>query len=411
MILPRTAIITLWFPKPSETFVFREVMELERLGLPVRIYSLYGRWKSDLSKEMAQASTEVERLGLGFALLALPEAFAWLARRPGQTAAVFNKIVCRGYTSAERAGENLWGFFCGLRLARRFVAEGISHIHAAWAGGPAAAAWTASSLTGIPFSFSARAGDIYPVDPVLADKIKAAAFVRTISQANVAHLRGLALGLEEKIRMIHDPLPLKPSQEALVTMQPPFKLLGLGRFVRKKGFDVLLEAAKIMTEQGLDFRLTLAGSGPWEGRLKKLARELGLESRVAFPGFVRHDQVGSLLAASDMLVMPCLVDPSGDRDGLPNVIVEALAHRLPVVATDVSGIGELIRSGQTGLLVPERNPAALAEAISRLTSDRTEALRLAERGRELVRKEFDLQTIASRLIQLFAASTASRALT
>ena len=163
-------------------------------------------------------------------------------------------------------------------------------------------------------------------------------------------------------------------------MQPPIQILALGRFARTKGFDVLLRAAKLLEEQGLDFHLTLAGAGPARGALNYLTRRLGLGPRVSFPGFIPYDRVSALFTAADVFVMPCVIHASSDRDGIPNVIMEALLHRLPVVASDVAGIGEVIRHRDTGLLVPQRDAAALAAAIQAMVADRPAALAMAEEG-------------------------------
>ena len=134
---------------------------------------------------------------------------------------------------------------------------------------------------------------------------------------------------------------------------------------------------------------------------KSLAGRLGLKSRVSFPGFIPYNQVSRLLAGADIFVMPCVVHSSSDRDGIPNVIMEALAHRLPVVASDVAGISEVIRDRETGLLVPQQDPAALAAAIETLAADRQAALALAERGRELVLRNFDTDENHRKLLALF----------
>jgi glycosyltransferase involved in cell wall biosynthesis len=301
----------------------------------------------------------------------------------------------------EVGGESVWAFLCGFSLARRFQREGVRHIHAPWANGPATAAWVASRLTGIPFSFTARAGDIYPPDGALKEKIHDAAFVRTNPKVNLDYLLALSGAGREKFVLTYDGYPLETYQDAPVAMQPPYKLLAMGRLVKVKGFPLLLQAAGILADQGVDFHLTLAGAGYMSPYLKGLTRRLGLASRVSFPGFIPHDQVSRWFAAADIFVMPSIIAPSSDRDGIPNVILEALLHRLPTVATDVAGIGEVIRQGDTGFLVPQRDPAALAEAILKLIQDRKSALEMAARGQELVKEQFDPEHCHRQVLQLF----------
>jgi glycosyltransferase involved in cell wall biosynthesis len=343
----------------------------------------------------------VERLGIPFLLKAPGAVVYWLRRRPRETARLWCTIPFRRWSSLEVAGENFWAFLCGFHLARRFLREDIRHLHAPWATGPATAAWVASRLTGLPFSFAARARDIYPPDGALAEKMRASSFIISETRTNVGHLARVAPDQAFKVHAIYNGLPLERYQPVLPALQPPYRLLALGRLVPKKGFDVLLLALKILREEGWDCRLTLAGSGPEEGRLKSLARDLGISPLVDFPGFILHHRIPELFQEADLLVMPSVVHASGDRDGIPTVIMEALAHRLPVVATDVSGIGEVIRHRDTGLVVPERDPAALARAIAQMLRDREGALQMAARGLALVRENFNPAHTCRQILQLY----------
>lgn len=407
MSLPRTAFVSLWFPKPSETFVFREATGLIERGLPLSVFTLYGELAQDLSPEMAAYSPQVERLGLSYLAGAAGEVLYWYKRRPTMVRRLWREVPLRRWSGLEQAGENLWAFLCGFRLARRFEEEQVGHIHAAWAGGPATAAWMAARLTGLPFSFSARAGDIHPPDKALIEKIRDCAYVRANNKANLGYLKGLAGGeYSHKIKMVYNPLSLTPRPPAPVKRQPPYRLLALGRFARTKGYDVLLRACGRLKDQGLDFRLTLAGEGPCGRRLKSLARRLQIEERVEFPGFIRHDRVSELMAGADLFVMPSVVhQKTGDKDGIPNVIMEALIHRLPVVATDVSGIGEVVRQGETGRLVPPQDSKALAQAIEEELADRARSLMMAEQGRKLVLARFDPERNTEALLNLITEHT------
>jgi glycosyltransferase involved in cell wall biosynthesis len=172
--------------------------------------------------------------------------------------------------------------------------------------------------------------------------------------------------------------------------------------VRKKGFDVLLSAAKLLEKEGLDFHITLAGAGPMRFQLGYLVRKLGLTDKVTFPGFVTHDRISDLFYSSDVFVMPSIVHSTGDRDGIPTVIMEALLHRLPVVASDVSGIGEVIRNGETGLLVQQKDPHALAKAILTVLGNRETALKMAEKGQSLVLELFDPEKNHKKVFDLYS---------
>jgi colanic acid/amylovoran biosynthesis glycosyltransferase len=399
---PRVAYVLLWFPEPSQTFVLNEVNTLSKLGLDVKVYTLYGPRPSDRVSGMAKVAAPVQRLGLAAAGVLLKE-LTRLRKRWGASADRFLAgVVARRWRSLETAGEALWAALAGVYLARQFVSDGITHIHASWADGPATAAWVASKLSGIPFSFSARAGDIYPADGALKEKIQAAAFIRINNRANLSYLASIAAGVTGKIHLIYNGVSIKKDCPlAPAPMVSPLKIVTLGRFVRTKGFDVLLRAAQILASRGVDFQLTLAGSGPRGVLWKSLAYRLGLVSRVSFPGFIPYNQVSRLLAGADVFVMPCVVHSSSDRDGIPNVIMEALLHRLPVVASDVAGINEVIRDRETGLLVPQQDPAALAAAIETLIADRQAALAMAERGRDLVLRQFDSEGNYRKLLEFF----------
>ena len=409
MNLPKTAYVLLWFPLSSETFIFREVQSLRRQGLSVQVYSLYGEKLKNCSSEMRDASQGVQRMGIFAAPLIIRDLFYWNKRRPGCLKALFKEIALRRWCSLEVAGESLWAFCAGFRLARLLERDGVTHIHAPWAGGPATAAWVASRLTGIPFSMAGRAGDIDPPDGALAEKIRDSLFVRVNNRANVDYLSSIAPEQSAKIRLVYNSLTVREHGEGPLSMTPPVKLLAVGRFARTKGFDVLLKACKILKDDGFAFKLTLVGSGFQGFMLKRLRSRLKIEDQVDMPGFLSHDHLTSLLKSHDMLVVPSVVHSSGDRDGIPNVIMEALSHRLPVVATDVCGIPEVIRNGETGLIVPQKDPRALARAVADMASNRDKALTMAANGRDLVKSMFDPEANAIRLYELFSAHLKSPA--
>jgi colanic acid/amylovoran biosynthesis glycosyltransferase len=398
---PKTAYILLWFPKPSETFIFREVMNLWRMGLPLKVYALYGELKKLLSPEMASVSDRVTRLGIPFLRHAASDIAYWWKRDRSTVRKLFRTVPVRRWRSVEVGGENIWAFFAGFYLARLFEDEGIEHIHAPFANGPATAAWIASTLTGIPFSFTGRAVDMYPPDGALHEKARASVLVRCNTRSNIEYLQGFTDGQREKVRLIYNGYPLKEFRTAPVPMKPPFRILSLGRFARFKGYDVLLHAARILEDAGLDFQFTMAGAGPEGLRLKWLRRQLRLGRRVSFPGYVTHDRVPDLFCSADVFVMPSVIHPTGERDGIPNVVMEALLHRVPVVATDLAAITEVIVNRETGLLVPSGDPVALARAIQEMTGDRESALTMACNGNARVLEQFDPEQNHRKVLDLY----------
>jgi glycosyltransferase involved in cell wall biosynthesis len=314
----------------------------------------------------------------------------------------------RRWRSLETSGEAWWAALAGVTLARLLPARGVRHIHASWANGPATAAWVASGLSGIPFSFCARAHDIYPPDGALLEKLAAAAFVRTENDSNLHYLAGLLPAAAPKLQTVYNGVPLQVNHTARPEVAPPYKILALGRFVIKKGFAFLLEACHLLAQGGLDFQVTLAGDGPEKARLQELVEKYQLGSKVVFPGFVNREAVSRLLAETHLFVMPSIVAPSGDRDGTPTVIAEALLYEVPVVATRVCGIPEMVRPGETGWLVPPEDPGALAEAIKEALADPAEAHRRALNGGSLMRADFDSEKNYRRLMARFESLSSGR---
>ncbi|HML54695.1 MAG TPA: glycosyltransferase family 4 protein [Solidesulfovibrio magneticus] len=405
MSLPKTAYILLWYPLPSETFIFREVENAKAAGMPFCVHALYGEARKHLSPQMAAVAPTVARLGARSIPRILADMAWWALRRPIETAAILATIPWRRWSCLEVAGENVFAMCAGFSLARKFLTDGIEHIHAGWANGPATAAWVASRLSGIPFSFSARAGDIYPPDGALAEKMRAAVAIHTNNKANIAHLHATAPDAAAKIRQIYNSLTLSGRDVSPVHLEPPFRLLAVGRFCRTKGFDVLIDACAILARRGFPFQLTLVGAGlPLPTALiRRRIRIHGLRARVFLPGFVSHDRMSELYAATDIFIMPSVVHPSGDRDGIPNVIMEALAHRIPVVATDVCGIPEVVEDGVTGRLVAQRDPEAIADAVMALAGDRQAALTMAEEGKKRVAAMFDPETNTRAILDFFGS--------
>ena len=402
LVVPRVAYVQLWFPRASETFVFREVCALRDMGLPIHMYTMYGVGMRGCSEGMRAYDGPVTRFGsraLGRILLAFVKE---LLHRPAHTFALMRCCLLRRMRDWETAGENSWCFFAGFALAELARRDGIELLHAPWANGSCTAAWVASRLTGIPFAFTGRAGDMYPPDGLLREKLEACLFARTNTAANVLHLASHApAGHEDKIVLVYNALTLPKESSARAKPGPPYNILAVGRFSPTKGFACLMTAMARLQREAFPCRLTLVGDGWLRTALRNLRARLRLEDRVSMPGFVPHDKMLTLLESCHMLAAPCVVTPTGDRDGIPNVIIEALSQGVPVVATDVSGIGEIVINNTTGLLIEQRNPRALADAVRTLAADYERALAMAEEGRRLVRRMFDPQTNIRALYTLY----------
>jgi len=406
--LPHVAYILLWYPVFTQPFIFREVEGLKKAGLPLTVYSLYSRSLRKCSDEMRAVACQTHSFGMwafGRFLCALLCRFFV---QPWVTIGLMKEMVFRNWRNIESAAEVLWGFLAGMYFARLFVEAGIDLIHAPWPRGAATAAWAASRLSGIPFSLAARGDNLEPVEPDLLDKMTQCCFIRANNHADKVRMQQmLPPALREKVDLIYNSLTLPESPRAPVRLVPPVHLLAVGRFSATKGFEYLLEACKILHDKNFLFMLTLIGGGGLAAggylgaHLAKMRIELGLEQQVRMPGFVSHNELPAILASYDIFVAPCVVAPSGERDGIPNVIIEAMACGLPVISTQVNAIPEIVRNGETGLTVPQRDASALAKAILYLCSHPEEARRMAANGRQLALELFDTAGNISKLRMMF----------
>jgi len=262
------------------------------------------------------------------------------------------------------------------------------HFHTHFAHIPTDLAMYASIMGGVPFSFTAHANDLFERGWLLKEKVKRAAFAATISEFNLRYLtaRGAPEAPIHVIRCGVDPtlFEARPTKEP---SSPP--LLGsIGRMVEKKGFHQLIKACAILKRQGIAFHLEMAGDGPMKEELQLRVQELGLNAEVSFKGALPHTEVPGWLSALDGFILPCRRDDKGDMDGIPVVLMEAMASGVPVVSTAISGIPELIDDGTTGLLCEAENQDQLAEALKRILGDPELRQTLSKNGRGKVEAEF-----------------------
>jgi glycosyltransferase involved in cell wall biosynthesis len=298
-----------------------------------------------------------------------------------------------------------------LASAWRLRRAGVERIHAHFATQTADCAAVAASVSGIPFSFTAHAYDIYSRVPRLRNatlgwKLRHAVQVIAVNDFGADYLRR-HLPAEDagRVQTVYVGIPM----ELFRTHPPPpspregtLRLLSVARFVSKKGLDTLLDAAALLRRRGVTFTLRVFGDGPLRSALEAQLTRLGLESLVALGGAISQERVAREMQACHAFVLPCRQDPSGDMDGIPTVFMEAMATGRPVVSCPVSGIPELVRDGETGLLVPPNDAEALASAIARLAMDDALRLRLGAHGRKLVERQHDQRLNARRLIELIA---------
>ncbi len=403
--LPKVAVILLWYPLFTQPFIFRDVQGLKK-HLPTAVYTLYGLNLRLCSKEMQADASSATRLGLRALPAILFSALKFFLRSPKRFCRLFKDNVCRHWANLEILGENLWAFFCGIHLAPVLQARGIDYTYAPWPRGTTTCARTIFAVAGIPYITCVRANNLLPADPDLADKMRQACLVRTNNKADEKRIH--AITPDTRVDVIYNCLTLHVDSLAPVKMDKPVQLLACGRFDITKGFDVLIKACSILKEQNIPFHLTLAGGGGkmmglggMDTTIHELCTKLGLDEYVSFPGLVSHDAFPSILKSHDIFVAPCVVAKDGQCDGIPNTLIEAMSFGLPVVASDVNAIPEIVRNEETGLLVPQRDPRALADAITRLINDAGFARTCGQNGARLAKDLFSPEQNGALLASLF----------
>lgn len=366
------------FPRLSETFVLHELLALERRGIRVTVFAMGRPHETVSHRALTSLAAEVR-----------------YAPRPATDGALSSRTAP-------------WGRW----VAHEAEMRGVDHLHAHFATTATEVAWAAHDTCGIPFSFTAHAKDIYheSVDAGwLARAIDASAFTVTVSEFNRRHLAALAgPGAAARVHRIYNGVDLDAFPFVGGAARVADTVLGVGRFVEKKGFADLVEALALLRDRGRLVRLTLVGDGEQAADLRALASARGLGDLVDFTGPLPQDDVRRLMQTRAVFALPCVVGADGNRDGLPTVILEAMASGLPVVSTDVTGVPEMIADGVTGRIVGQRRPRCLAGAIETLLDAPGAATALARRARARVEATFRLDANVAQLARLFEAAAATR---
>lgn len=391
------------FPRLSETFILDEILGMEATGVEVSIFSLRlpddGRFHADLGRVRAGVRY-LPDFGSASALDAFRAVWG-LGDRAGEGLGAALRFLDR--LPPERRARLL---VQGLHLAQEASRERLQHLHAHFVTVAAQTAYLAHLFTGIPFSVTAHAKDVYrhTVDPgVFREIADAASPVVTVCQANRRHIEEHIFGGRGEVEVVYNGVSLDRLPVRRAGREPGL-ILGVGRLVPKKGYPVLLEACRILADRGLDLRCVLVGDGDERAPLLELRQRLGLADRVDLVGAASREEVLGWMRRARVLAAPCVTDAEGNRDALPTVLLEALAVGLPVVSTPVGGIPEIVDPGVHGLLVPEGDPAALADALERTLSDDRLSDRLAEAGRARVEERFDRSKTMGALLDVFRRS-------
>ncbi len=403
----RVAYLVSRFPKLTETFVLYEVLSLRASGLDIQLFPLR---RERTTVVHAEAQQVVETAHFTPLLLSLQLVWAHLYfafTRPRRYLSTIDTILRANFGSLRYfTGAVLYFPKAGL-LAWKMKRLGIQHIHAHFASHPAAVAYVIHRPVGIPYSFTAHGSDLHRDRHMLREKVLAADSVVTISQYNRNIItRECGAGSAEKTRVIHcgvdnAKFAYRPSPTAFDRKDGPFKIVCTGTLHEVKGQTYLIDACRALRDRHLDFECHFIGDGPDRKMLQSLADDFGLSASVVLHGRLPQQEVAAHLQSADVLVAPSVPTKCGRREGIPVVLMEAMASGVPVIASDLSGIPELVDHGRSGLLTPPRDAEKLSEALLQLYHDSVLRKKLASCGRLKVEQDFDLHKNAQDLATCF----------
>lgn len=383
------------FPVLSETFLQREVRGLLKVGEPLELVSL---WKGSETFE-GHPVKKFSLWRLGELLWKIP---CLLVRRPRLTLRVLRMAFLSRYPYAENWHENLLGFGAAICMEKEYRSRDIAEFHAVWGSMPATTAWLLSELLNVRFSMAAHAYDIFEQggDRWLKQKLRAATWVQTSTSYAMHHLL-LAGANPEKTFLIRRSLEPFPEFQKRQRLRTPLGILSVGRLVEKKGYFEQLKIYQALKQAGVDFVATIAGGGGLEQALRDEINRLGLQEQVRLRGGLPFEEVARCYAEADLLFFTGKVASDGDRDGLPNVIPEAMAYGLVVLTTDVSGTTEAITDTVSGRVLPLEQPQQWVDAVQELIDNPELVERYSLEGRAWVEREFDPLRNAEKLASLF----------
>lgn len=414
---PKVAYIMSRFPKLTETFILFEMLAMRERGIEIEVYPLLRHHADVIHPEAGQFVEQAHYLP--FISPAIVQAnLRYLRRKPRAYLSTLWDLLRGTWGSLRYFSGALAIFPKSVYFAAHMTAAGVSHIHAHFASHPAAAAYVIHRLTDIPFSFTAHGSDIHRDRTMLPEKVAKAAFVVPISNFNKAVIVDACDGrFAEKMKVIHcgvDTQHFHPQDEERngeipqgITSNRPLTLCCIGTLHEVKGQQFLLEACRILKEREVNLRCHFIGDGPDREALAKQSVEAGISNWVHFHGQQPRTEVARLLEGADVVVAPSAPSSDGRREGIPVALMEAMASGVPVVASRLTGIPELVDDGVNGLLTPPGDAMALADALERLWLEPSLRRCLGRAAREKVLAEFDLHTNAAILARHFNAEVPS----
>ncbi len=395
------------YPRISETFISNEILLLEQLGFKLHLFPMRQPRENFSHKSVQQIKAPVTYLPTelteDFQRLIRPNIFL-AAKRPD----TYRKALSLAGSRYKRTRNTATykhllqaGFMANTFLLRR---PDIVHLHGHFAHSPTSVTMFGALLTGLPYSFTAHAKDIYTSNKdQLREKIKNASFVVTCTHYNAKFLRKIAGTIATPIHCIYHGIDLdlfNGSGETL-TPKPPYKLLTVARMTEKKGLPALYQALHILKDRGLDFHHNLIGDGDDREQILSLIQELQLGDVCQCHGTQTHDEVLHQFQRSHLFILGCKIASNGDRDGIPNVLVESLAMGVPALSTTVSAIPEILLNGTTGVTVEPEDSIAMADGIEKLLKDIRFRKHLIVEGKKFVKNTFNSKSWVLQLADIF----------
>lgn len=395
----RIAYVMSRFPKLTETFILYEILELERLGFDVSVYPLMREREPVVHPEAERLVERAHYLPF-FSLAILRTQLRFLVRRPVAYLRALAALAAGTFGSRNYFFGGLAVFPKVAHAARLMADEGVTHVHCHFSSHPAAAGFIIHRLTSIPYTFTAHGSDLHRDRHMLCRKTMEAAGVVTISEYNKELIvEECGEAQRDKVVVIrcgadtgvfHPPSRERDSAD-------PFALLCVASLREVKGQTYLIEACRRLLEEGVELVCRLVGDGPYRARLERQIAKAGVGSQILMLGRKTRGEVADLLRKTDVCVAPSVWTQQGDREGIPVALMEAMSCGVAVVASNISGIPELVEHERTGLLVEPGDVAGIADALRRLRADSLLRARLAAAGRSKVLAEYDLRTNAGAL--------------
>lgn len=395
----KIAYILSQFPETHETFILREIIELKKNKINLELFSLK-KCKDKVIHPQAQEFIKQTHYSSLLSFNIMKALFYFIWNKPIECMRLVHYLIRLNFSSLEFLIKSLAIVPISLFYAKLMRDLHITHIHAHWATIPTTSAVIVSRILGIPFSFTAHAWDIFLPNPMLKEKVLCAEFVATCTGYNKNYLDSLLYYKEnDKIILNYHGIDFETLPEAHKDIDDNL-IFSAGRLCEQKGFPYLIEACAILRDRGHQFKCIIIGEGPDRKALTSQIELLGLQKFVTLSGMKPQSYIFDMFNKARMFVLPCVISRNGDRDGIPNVMIESLAMHTPVVSTTVSGVPEIIKNNITGITVEQRNSQQLADAIVRLINNPGLAYDYTINGRKLVEAKFDIKRNVRELVSI-----------